>query len=66
MSIRLSDDCSEVDWDALALVFKRASLGERTPEKLRDAFTNSCFWPWRGARRPAVSRCDLSRRVFAR
>lgn len=46
MSIRLSDDCSEVDWDALALVFKRASLGERTPEKLRDAFTNSsvrCF-----------------------
>lgn len=46
MSLRFSDDCSQIDWTALALVFKRAPLGERTPEKLEAAFTNSsvrCF-----------------------
>lgn len=46
MSLRMSHDCSEIDWDALVLVFKRAPLGERTPETLRAAFTNSavrCF-----------------------
>jgi ribosomal protein S18 acetylase RimI-like enzyme len=46
MSLRFSNDVSEIDWDALVVVFKRAPLGERTAEKLRAAFLNSsirCF-----------------------
>jgi predicted N-acetyltransferase YhbS len=46
MNIRLSDDPTDINWEALAVVFHRAPLGERKPEKLREAFTRSpvrCF-----------------------
>ena len=46
MNIRLSDDPTDISWEALAVVFHRAPLGERKPEKLREAFTRSpvrCF-----------------------
>ena len=46
MMATLSDNIGEIDWDRLALVFKRAPLGERDPAVLRKAFENSgvrCF-----------------------
>src|SRR6266567_3993326 len=46
MDVRLSSDCSSIDWGRLADVYKRAPLGERIPEKLRETFTKStvrCF-----------------------
>ena len=46
MSIRLSEDLTEISWETLAVIFKQAPLGERKPEKLQEAFTNSsvrCF-----------------------
>lgn len=46
MRIRFSDDSTQIDWETLAVIFKRAPLGDRQPEKLREAFTRSsvrCF-----------------------
>ena len=46
MTATLSDNIDDIDWDRLALVFKRAPLGERDPAVLRKAFENSgvrCF-----------------------
>jgi ribosomal protein S18 acetylase RimI-like enzyme len=46
MNALFSSECSDVDWDRLAEVFRRAPLGDRTPEQLREVFTKSpvrCF-----------------------
>ena len=46
MKIKLSSDCTGIDWLKLVDVFRRAPLGERDPEKLRSSFMNSavtCF-----------------------
>lgn len=46
MNVTLERCTESVDWDALALVFERAPLGARDPEKLRRAFEKShrvCF-----------------------
>jgi len=46
MEVVLTSDVAEIDWDQLALVFKRAPLGDRDPTILRQVFTNSgvrCF-----------------------
>src|SRR5262245_36327406 len=46
MEAVLTSDVAQIDWDQLALIFKRAPLGEREPTILRQAFTNSgvrCF-----------------------
>ena len=39
--IRLSDDCSAIDWVAAVEVIRRAPLGTRKPDKLKKAFENS-------------------------
>ena len=42
----LSDNIDDIDWDRLALIFKRAPLGDRDPAVLREVFKNSgvrCF-----------------------
>lgn len=39
--VRLSDDCSSIDWFAAVEVFRRAPLGSREPDKLKRAFENS-------------------------
>lgn len=41
MNVRLTEVLDSVDWEELALVFKRAPLGKRDPEQLRRAFRNS-------------------------
>ena len=46
----LSSDLTIVDWAQLAVVFERAPLGQREPERLRQTFQNSgvrCF-AWDG------------------
>ena len=46
MEAVLTSDVAQIDWDRLALIFKRAPLGERGPAILRHLFTNSgvrCF-----------------------
>jgi len=46
MEAVFTSDVAQVDWDRLALIFKRAPLGERDPAILRQVFTNSgvrCF-----------------------
>lgn len=42
VNVRLSTDLEEVDWGALALLYERAPLGPKRPQKeLRTAFQNS-------------------------
>lgn len=46
MSFILFGDLTTVDWAQLAVVFARAPLGHREPERLRQTFQNSgvrCF-----------------------
>jgi aralkylamine N-acetyltransferase len=46
MTVEFSERMEGIDWDRLALVFRRAPLGDRDPAKLREAFQNSqirCF-----------------------
>ncbi|HEY4232321.1 MAG TPA: GNAT family N-acetyltransferase [Lacipirellulaceae bacterium] len=46
MSVWFSESVDGVDWERLALVFKRAPLGIRDPACLQEAFQNSqirCF-----------------------
>jgi len=46
MSVEFTDDLETVNWERLSEVFKRASLGNRDPGKLREVFQNSpirCF-----------------------
>jgi ribosomal protein S18 acetylase RimI-like enzyme len=46
MTVEFSERMEGIDWDRLALVFRRAPLGDREPAKLRQAFQNSqirCF-----------------------
>lgn len=59
MEAVLTSDVAQIDWDRLALIFKRAPLGDRDSAILRQVFTNSgvrCFaWIdqspyWRRAR----------------
>lgn len=50
--VTLSDDATTVDWERLAVVFKRAPLGSRDPVALRRVFENSgvrCF-AWAGGK----------------
>lgn len=45
-----TDDIAAIDWEQLALIFKRAPLGNRTAVGLRDVFNNGgvrCF-AWDG------------------
>lgn len=39
--IKVSTNCSEIDWVAAAEVFRLAPLGTREPSKLKRAFENS-------------------------
>jgi aralkylamine N-acetyltransferase len=46
MNVEFTDDPGTVDWGRLSEVFKRAPLGNRDPDKLREVFENSpirCF-----------------------
>ncbi len=46
MEAILTSEVAQIDWDRLALIFKRAPLGDRDPTILRQVFTNSgvrCF-----------------------
>src|SRR5277367_6149196 len=46
MSVEFTDDLGAVNWERLSEVFKRAPLGNRDPDKLREVFQNSpirCF-----------------------
>jgi aralkylamine N-acetyltransferase len=46
MSIEYTEDPKVIDWERLANVFKSTPLGNRDPDKLREAFQNSairCF-----------------------
>jgi aralkylamine N-acetyltransferase len=46
MSVEFTDDPGAVDWRKLSEVFKRAPLGNRDSDKLREVFQNSpirCF-----------------------
>ncbi|NJL59838.1 MAG: GNAT family N-acetyltransferase [Desulfobacteraceae bacterium] len=46
MKISLKFDSVNIDWDEAVILFERAPLGKRDPEKLRRAFENSfiaCF-----------------------
>ncbi|HXQ81742.1 MAG TPA: GNAT family N-acetyltransferase [Opitutaceae bacterium] len=50
MHVTLSDDIAAVDWERLALVFRRAPLGNRDAAGLREVFEGSgvrCF-AWDG------------------
>jgi len=39
--VRLSNDCSVIDWLVAAEVFRLAPLGSRDPQKLKKSFENS-------------------------
>ena len=44
--VTLTDNIDAIDWERLALIFKRAPLGNRDPAGLREVFGNSgvrCF-----------------------
>jgi aralkylamine N-acetyltransferase len=46
MNVTFTEDVSIIDWEQLASIFKRTPLGNREPQRLKDAFTNSgvrCF-----------------------
>jgi hypothetical protein len=46
MSIEFTEDTGGIDWERLSVVFKRAPLGDRDPDELREVFQNSpirCF-----------------------
>jgi len=46
MTIKLITGLESVNWHELAIVFERAPLGQREPERLRQTFENSsvrCF-----------------------
>jgi aralkylamine N-acetyltransferase len=46
MAVEFSERMEGIDWERLAVVFKRAPLGDREPAKLQQAFLNSqirCF-----------------------
>ena len=49
-AIALSADCSKVDWQRMAVIFRRAPLGEREPARLRRIFEQStvCCFAWAG------------------
>ncbi len=50
MNAKLSEDIDAVDWDRMALIFRRAPLGDRDAAGLRTVFENSgvrCF-AWDG------------------
>jgi ribosomal protein S18 acetylase RimI-like enzyme len=37
------DSLSDIDWDELSALYKAAPLGDKSPDWLRTAFTNSMF-----------------------
>jgi len=43
MSLRWSSDIEELDWQALAALYRAAPLGDKRPEGLRTAFGHSMF-----------------------
>ena len=46
MSLAFTEDTEVINWEQLAVVFRRAPLGNRDPVKLRETFQNSpirCF-----------------------
>lgn len=47
-AIVLTYDCAKVDWQRMAVIFRRAPLGEREPARLRRVFEQStvCCFAW--------------------
>jgi ribosomal protein S18 acetylase RimI-like enzyme len=43
MNLTWTDSLETVNWDELAALYRAAPLGDRAPEELRTAFTNSRF-----------------------
>jgi ribosomal protein S18 acetylase RimI-like enzyme len=43
MNIAWTGSLSEIDWDELSAVYKAAPLGDKSPDWLRTAFSNSMF-----------------------
>ena len=43
MSLDWTDDLERVDWDELSALYRAAPLGDKPPEVLRRAFSNSMF-----------------------
>jgi len=43
MSIAWSDSLETLDWDELCALYRAAPLGNKSPEGLKTAFTNSMF-----------------------
>ena len=43
MSLDWTDDLERVDWDELSALYRAAPLGDKPPEVLRQAFSNSMF-----------------------
>jgi ribosomal protein S18 acetylase RimI-like enzyme len=43
MSLEWTGDLARVDWEELSALYRAAPLGDKPPEVLRQAFTNSMF-----------------------
>lgn len=66
-SIALTTDCSKVDWNRMAAIFRRAPLGEREPTRLRRIFEQStvCCFAWAGEELVGAGRAISDRISYA-